>query len=440
MRFSLVRIALWACLCAATAALASAGAETRSASLAAQAEPLPAALVLTDRIVVDRYAGCGVEWDPYEVHDASGGFSDADRKRLTDRLEFMRPRLVRVMTNIASHLDPAGRFDPARTPDDLHLILGFCQSHGATVLLGDWGGGVVDRAAGRVRAERIDRCGELVSYLVDTCGYDCIRYFNLVNEPNGWWSATDGDYALWLRAARTMEDALRRRGLGRRVTLAGPDVAVWTPAETPWVSDCARDLGDAVGLWDIHTYPSKVQVNSGEYSRLLAAYRTAAPAGAPMILGELGLKFVDPRDSLLAAENDRRIAADPWASPSDSQFFVFDTGYGTDIADAVMQSAACGYAGCVVWMLDDAMHLCEPGKLKTWGFWNILGEERYGADRERIRPWYYAVSLLCRYFPPRMRILASEVTGAEGVRSMFGRSAEGTTLALSTRAATGRSR
>lgn len=227
-----------------------------------------------------------------------------------------------------------------------------------------------------------------------------------------------------------MEASLQRHGMAGRVKLVAPDAAVWTPAETDWVSRSVGDLGAAVGLYDIHTYPSKVQINSGEYSAMISAYRAAAPASAKMILGELGLKYIDPRDAAFAAENDRRIAADPDASPGDSQMFVFDHMYGTDVADAVMQTAACGYSGCVVWMLDDAMHMKEPGKLKIWGFWNILGEERYGAEKERIRPWYYAVSLLCRYFPQRSQIVASEVSGVEGVRAMFGRKAGGATLAV----------
>ena len=76
------------------------------------------------------------------------------------------------------------------------------------------------------------------------------------------------------------------------------------------------------------------------------------------------------------------------------------------------------------------MHIKEPGRLKIWGFWNILGEERYGAEKERIRPWYYAMSLLCRYFPQGCRITASEVEGVNGVRSMVGRTDEGVTLAV----------
>ncbi len=126
----------------------------------------------------------------------------------------------------------------------------------------------------------------------------------------------------------------------------------------------------------------------------------------------------------------RRAARCPYASPADSQMSVFDHMYGTDMADAIMQTAANGYSGCIVWMLDDAMHVNEPGRLKIWGFWNILGEERYGASAERIRPWYYAVALLSRYFPAGSQILESTVRGVPGVRTMWGRSDGKPTLAI----------
>lgn len=426
MEKRIVRYALFAVVCAAGTAWACA---RGNASPPEGTSPARGVLTLSGRVIDDAYIGNGVQWDPYEVHDVDGRFSAADRKRLTDRLEYMQPRFIRVMGGIRSYLTD-GRFDPSRNMEDLHMILGFCNTHGVTVLLGDWGGSLVDRQAQTVDQALIDSSGEMVRYLVEECGYDCIRYYNIVNEPNGSWASTRGDYALWLRAARAMDASLRRHGMAGRVKLVAPDAAVWTTLETHWVSNSVRDLGDAVGLYDIHTYPSKAQVNTGEYSAMISAYRAAAPAGTKMILGELGLKFIDERDVAYAAENERRIAADPDASPGDSQMFVFDHMYGIDVADAVMQTAACGYSGCVVWMLDDAMHMNEPGKLKIWGFWNILGEERYGAGKERIRPWYYAMSLLCRYFPQGAQILASGVSGVGGVRSMFGRTEKGVTLAV----------
>lgn len=63
-------------------------------------------------------------------------------------------------------------------------------------------------------------------------------------------------------------------------------------------------------------------------------------------------------------------------------------------------------------MLDDAMHSAEsPDKLKIWGFWNILGEELFGANEEKIRPWYYAWSLLTRYIPVGSKVYKVAVAG-----------------------------
>lgn len=103
----------------------------------------------------------------------------------------------------------------------------------------------------------------------------------------------------------------------------------------------------------------------------------------------------------------------------DSQMFIFDYMYGTDMADVLMQTANVGYAGCVAWMLDDAMHSAEaPDKLKMWGFWNILGDEFFGSEQENIRPWYYAWSLLCRYMPQGCSIYETKIKGNPNIKAL----------------------
>ena len=99
--------------------------------------------------------------------------------------------------------------------------------------------------------------------------------------------------------------------------------------------------------------------------------------------------------------------------------FVYDPMYGTDMADALFQTIHAGYSGCIAWMLDDAMHFKEaPDKLKIWGFWNIFGDEIFGAGEERVRPWYYAWSLLCRTLRPGSDFFAADVRGAAGVKAV----------------------
>jgi len=99
--------------------------------------------------------------------------------------------------------------------------------------------------------------------------------------------------------------------------------------------------------------------------------------------------------------------------------FVYDFSYGIDMADALFQTVNAGYAGCVVWMLDDAMHSKEsPNKLKVWGFWNILGEEYFGDTEEEVRPWYYAWSLLSKYMPQGSKILKVETAGDPAIKAI----------------------
>ena len=166
--------------------------------------------------------GCGVQWDPYDVHGDGVRLSAADRIRLEKRLDYLSPRIIRVMVSIGSYLTD-GRFDPASDMEDLHMILGYCTGRSIPVVFGDWGGGFVDVAAKTVDENRMEQSAKLVRYLLEDCGYTCIRYFNMVNEPNGSWSSTQGDCDLWVRAARAMHASLRRCGLGDRVTLVGLD-------------------------------------------------------------------------------------------------------------------------------------------------------------------------------------------------------------------------
>lgn len=309
-----------------------------------------------DSVVNRGYIGNGVQWDPYALDYGQGRveISDADWEKLYARLDFMRPAFIRVMTNTTSVVRD-GRLDRMRGFEQLSHILGYCQSRGVTVMFGDWGGSLMDARAGTVNRTLLDHAAAYVAWLVGEKGYDCIRYYNLVNEPNGFWSAADGDFDLWAKAVSYFRGRL-----------------------------------DAEGL-----------------------------AGKKIVMGEIGFKFVEPADSLLQAENLRRAAAHPNASTDDSQMFVYDPMYGTDMADALFQTIHAGYSGCIAWMLDDAMHFKEaPDKLKIWGFWNIFGDEIFGAGEERVRPWYYAWSLLCRTLRPGSDFFAADVRGAAGVKAV----------------------
>ena len=367
------------------------------------------------------YVGNGVQWDPYENNYGNGyvTISDEDWDKLYSRLDFMKPGFIRVM----------GGASGTSSNDQLRRILDYCQSRGVTVMYGDWGGGLVNYDERKPVPERLSLAASNVHKLVTEDGYSCIKYYNLVNEPNGYWASTKGDMDLWLNSAELFCSDLAAEGSS--LTLSAPDIAIWTDKETQWISSTRDRLDANVGVYDIHTYPSKITVNREDYTSIIKAYKDQVPEGKRAIMGEIGFKYIESADMDWEAMNRRMIAACPHASREDSQMMVFDHMYGTDMADALFQTMNCGYSGCVAWMLDDAMHSKEkPGMLKIWGFWNILGDEIFGSEQETVRPWYYAWSLLCRYIPSGCNVYSISREGDSSLKAVAIEKAGKRTLAF----------
>ena len=364
-----------------------------------------------DSVVSSGYLGNGVQWDPYQLDYGHGRMelSEADIAKTYARLDFMKPGLVRMMINASSLADAQGKESFDGSYRGLKPLLDYCQTRRVNVVFGDWGGSLLNSRTKEIDKTNVRRVARFVKYLVDEKGYDCIRWFNFINEPNGDWSAADGDFDLWADGMRETYTQMKRAGVADKVKLMAPDVAIWEADNVWWVERTAAELGDIVNLYDIHTYPSKYTVNTNRYRDIIRAYRDRVPEGHKIIMGEIGLKYVAPEDNMLRELNELRAGAAPYASTADSQMSVFDFSYGLDMADVMIQTMQAGYSGTVAWMLDDSMHGNEaPDKLKTWGFWNIFGEEFFGAELEKVRPWFYAWSMLCAAVPQGSEVLATE--------------------------------
>lgn len=372
------------------------------------------------KIINDCYIGNGAQWDPYQLDYGKGrlNISDADWKKLYDRLDFMRPQFIRIMINTSSFFED-GKFVPEKKMDVLSKMLDYCQSRNVTVMFGDWGWSVINTREAEINDKNMKHAAELVDYLVNKRGYSCIKYYNLINEPNGHWASTNKSYPLWAASIRQFYKNMENLKLNDKVGIVGPDIAIWDKNEAWWIDSTATQLGGKIQIYDIHTYPSKTTVNSGEYTDIISAYKNSVPEGKKIVMGEIGFKFVEKVDSLYNQENIRRARVKKHASLEDSQMFVYDYMYGTDMADALFQTINNAYSGSVVWMLDDAMHSNEaPDKLKIWGFWNIFGEEQFGTEEENVRPWYYAWSLVTKYIPSGSKIFKTEVSGDPNIKAI----------------------
>lgn len=369
----------------------------------------------TNKVVSRDYIGNGAQWDPYELavdHEISA----EEWQRIYDRLDFMKIGFVRMMVNTSQFYSDG----ELKTSYDQHLkpLLEYCQSRDVVVMFGDWGGGVVKEDLSGYNIEVINGCVALVKLLLDE-GYSCIKYYNLINEPNGDWSVTKGSYDLWSDTIKELHRVAEEAKILDRVAIVAPDAAVWNirPIKS-WITPTVERMDSIIGLYDIHTYPTKSDVNSGAYGEMLAAYRRAIPENKQIVMGEVGFKYHKKKDSLLYRENLRRAKQMVgYATPQDSQTFVYEHFYGVDMADALVQTLNAGFSGSIVWMLDDAMHRLPSG-LKVWGFWNTLGEELFNdAKSEQVRPFYFAWSLLTRNIPKGSTVYTAFMEGSNSIRA-----------------------
>ncbi|MBQ9192726.1 MAG: hypothetical protein IJ156_03280 [Bacteroidales bacterium] len=377
---------------------------------------------VSDAVLQSSYLGNGVEWDPYDEAPGWGvEVSDADWKKLTARMDFLRPGFIRCMIGGQNLYYDHGTYDRERNAEPLLKLLAYCQDRGIEVLFGEFN--PPDKSL-KADPAWVKMSVDYLDWLVQEKGFDCIRHFIIFNEPDGDWATPEGDYAFWKSMMeRFHQEMALHPGLLDKVSLAGPDVVVEyrNPAsayDAPgWVAQTAADLDSLVGLYDIHAYPGQQQVRSGAFADLLQEYRI--PEGKRLVLGEAGYKYWREEDAALQAENDRRAAASPYTQGTDSQMLCGDFFYGLDLSVLAMDVMNGGVSGMAVWMLDDALHAGgdSPRNLKVWGFWNILGEELFGdPSLEDPKPSFYGWALMSRFFPAGCDILRVEAPPMEGLR------------------------
>ncbi|TRX59951.1 hypothetical protein FNH22_07815 [Fulvivirga sp. M361] len=398
-----------------------------------------------DAPIGDNYIGNGVQWSAYPHADSEEAewrflMSPSKFDTLIARLDKMRPPFIRIMDQATwryyKGMDTEGNPIIDFTTQEvktLYKLLDYCQKNDVTVVFGEWGSpnyDVEDKPENHITDATdprwIEMIGEYLNHLIIEKGYTCIKYYNLINEPNGNWASTDGDYEQWAAGVVLLKDELEKRGLGKHLSITGPGtVPQYNNPKTSfegweWTTRAVKDLDMSLGAYEVHAYLGQNTVKNGEVAEFLHLDKVMDAVdgtGKQFFLGEIGMK---EQSGQLKSENDRRIEGDPYAGP-DSNMRVYDFDYGVDMVDAAIQCMNCGVDGLIVWDLDDAMHTSgdtgDTTLLKRWGFWNILGTEvtNNPADEE-IRPWFYPWSWMSKYFPKGATILKSDATGVDGVR------------------------
>ncbi|MDV7139204.1 hypothetical protein R3X28_09965 [Maribacter sp. TH_r10] len=384
-------------------------------------------ITLTSDLVSSDFRGNGVQWGGYDLVPTWLGdqtLSEADWNKLFKRIDYLRPPFLRIMISSGWAYDNDGVYDETTKTISLFKMLDYAQSRNIEVTFGEWGHSY-DGDISNIDMDWVANSVKFLNHLVNEKGYTVIKTANIINEPNGDWATTQGSYEVWESVQQAYLTEMGNYSLGH-IKLMGPDIAIFNTAnQTDWFTSATNDLSDAMGLYDIHVYPKQQLVREGEYANMLRAYKKVTPAEKQIVLGELGFKYTEV-DAELQSENLAAIANDPFAG-EDSNMMVYKAFYGIDMADALIQTMREGFSGSVIWNMDDAMYNSpdngdyQSTKLKRWGFWNILGEELVGdASDEDIRPYFYPVSLLSRYFPSGSNIYNVGLPDKKGVRAIVG--------------------
>lgn len=380
------------------------------ANVRAEGEPCPEVLVEPDSVVCRKFLGFGAEWDPY-YRQKTGQIprvTEEDWEKVTDRIRFMRPPILRMMMLLRWCYDGENYRWDSPSMRRLYKHLDLCQTQGVDVVLTDWvirGWGSVPGVRNVADPAYADAIGTYLDHLVKERGYSCIKYFILINHPNhssaGWES--------WRTGARNVARELRRRGLDDRITLLGSDAG--GGGHLPWHKRAVDQLPDILGGYSIHWYAPDSQVRPGELESFFAERWDYAwqndPAGRekPMLVTEAGM-----RDGAVPPASNRNIHT---------------YRYGLFMADYAVQAARAGSASVLAWMMDDNSH-----QNFRWGLWSDSSKGL------KLRPWFYTWSLLTRYFPRGCTVYGPEqpIDELRILAGQAGRESGGWTFCLVNRA------
>jgi len=371
------------------------------------------------------FAGIGAEiggYDNLKEITGSTSLNDSDWNTMFTRLRFMRPGMVRIMGSRGWNYAINGVYNPDKSQDVLYKILDFCQQENIKVIWGEWGhtGGT------SIDYSWLNQSIDFLDYLVNTKGYSCVKYFTMLNEPNGSWSSNAGSYSLWKTLIDSTYSYMSKKGLLDDVQIMAPDVTVtrneFTGVPSTFITNAINDLDDKIGSYCYHLYPTFEIMENSSFKSTVTAINNITPLGKDAHITEVG--FVYTAGSTRYLRNEELKAADSFAASS-ANMLVYDAIYGTDMATAIVQLLTTGYKSVLVWRLDDAMYMTKTTSGVTFtrhGFWNSQGTEICNnANDENIRPWFYTASLLSRYFPAGstiLRVISTNQTAINAVAAV----------------------
>ncbi|WRK53663.1 hypothetical protein SD457_00500 [Coprobacillaceae bacterium CR2/5/TPMF4] len=233
----------------------------------------------TDNIITKDFEGFGVQWDPSDLYD----YTDEQWNSFYEKAEFLKPNIMRVMLHDGDSYCIG--FEDDGTPiydwesvmmKRVYKILDFAEANNVPIILGEWrsisergylsydGYGKTVNWSSPTWARMIVDCLE---HLIVDKGYTCIKYYNMINEPNYYKRDNGGtdeeSYNNWKTAMKNLRQEMDNSGIEaiENIKIVGPDVY---DGQEAWIKQAkSEDLKDIIEMIEIHRYAPKSEVESG---------------------------------------------------------------------------------------------------------------------------------------------------------------------------------
>lgn len=149
----------------------------------------------TDQIITKDFEGFGIQWDPSDLYT----YTDEQWASFVEKASFLKPNMMRVMIHDADSYCIG--FDENNNPiydwdsvfmQRLYKILDFAEDQEIPIMIGEWNS---PKDRGNLSFDEYGKTLEwdseewshmivdVLEYLVENKGYTCIRYYNMLNEP-----------------------------------------------------------------------------------------------------------------------------------------------------------------------------------------------------------------------------------------------------------------
>jgi len=330
------------------------------------------------------FLGFGAEWDPFfwNVYNQKQGLNQADWDLITSRMKEMNIPIVRMWTQLYfATFDPDNQvwnWNGGRM-QSLFKHLDFACKNNVDVLLTDWGWSFWQNYQGNPTDPRFAQgIAAFLKELVVNRGYSCIKYFNIVNEPDyeSYFTNIPANFPNYVTMITNIDSALTANGLQDKVKFIGPDEACCGSYFVPTIESALHSVYDG---YSFHIYHDPSLIANGSLWWRIEQYRDYVKNYSPAPNSD-----IDKIQILAEAGTTNGVSNNFYHAMSMAD-------YGTTALNTRVQ-AVIGWNMYDIYY-DQGRSEWDNNQMIPWGMWE------YKDTGWALRPWSQTWGLLTKFAP-----------------------------------------